>query len=199
MSHCRILIAVVLSGCTPWLRIAFAARVATTDHVALAAARQGDASEDDAAAAARSVAVHEAAVAAKVVEASSTAAGSGTLSVAIVKARQLARTDLLGMGSPDAYVNVKVGQSAAATHAIANNEWPEWNWHQDFKVGPMDETVKLSVLDHDEGPGFWFSGDDHLGDVNLAFRHLEAGKSKIFDESLVPFGSLRVGLKWTPN
>ena len=92
----------------------------------------------------------------------------GTAIVSIVKARGLAKTDVVGKSDP--YVVLEYGKQKQKSPVIKNTQEPQWDFTAEFKIPDEDEEIiNLEVLDSDR-----FGKDKSLGKLNLPLVDLLA-------------------------
>lgn len=97
------------------------------------------------------------------------------LYLTVAEARNLKRSDLLGLGKPDPYCVLQLREQRFQTRKERATTNPVW--HQEFEIGyfgPNDE-LSISVFDRDR-----FSKDDFLGQVVLRRKDLVDGTRRWF-------------------
>ena len=92
----------------------------------------------------------------------------GTAVISVVKARGLAKTDLIGKSDP--YAVLVYGKQQKKTAVVKNTLEPQWDFTAEFKIpDDGDETIYLEVFDSDKT-----RKDKSLGSLNLPLLNVLA-------------------------
>ncbi|KAJ4848377.1 Protein C2-DOMAIN ABA-RELATED 4 [Turnera subulata] len=86
----------------------------------------------------------------------------GLLRIRVLRGVNLAVRDVL---SSDPYCVVKMGKQRLKTRVIKKDVNPEWNEDLTLSITDPDQTIKLTVYDHDT-----FSKDDKMGDAEFDIK-----------------------------
>merc|ERR1712106_958386 len=107
----------------------------------------------------------------------------GNIKLMIKQARDLKKSKV---GKADPYVTLRLGKQIFRSETIKNNQNPEWNFSQDFKIyDNYPEYITLETFDQDIGR------DDFLG--NFKFDIAEIIKFKKIESKWVPLQKCKTG------
>ena len=94
----------------------------------------------------------------------------GTLSITVIEAKGLPKTDLFG--SVDPFALVRCSGDTKRTQTVRNNRAPSWGTQFEFPKVSLETAFTLEVYDYD------LTGDDDLlGSVNMVVKDLTATRS----------------------
>lgn len=118
----------------------------------------------------------------------------GVLKIQLERGTKLPSADSNGLSDP--YVILACGGEKKTSKTIWKTLDPEWNEGFEFKSGVLADFLKsglvLKVMDKDK---YSFSGDDHLGDVNVSLEEIRESGSHNYHEELkgtpIACGSVR--------
>jgi Ca2+-dependent lipid-binding protein len=117
----------------------------------------------------------------------------GELAVALIRARNLIKTDLVGKSDP--YAVLKFGKQKDKTNVIKNTLDPQWDFHTNFKLPEGDtDSILIEVFDSDK-----LGKDKSLGKAEVNVIELDAGDSQWIPLQGVKSGEILVNADLVPR
>ena len=117
----------------------------------------------------------------------------GDLQVALIKAKNLIKADIMGKSDP--YAVLKFGKQKEKTNVIKNTLDPQWDFHTNFKVPDGEaDTLLIEVFDSDK-----LGKDKSLGKVEIDVVDLAGSDGQWFTLQGVKAGEILVNAELVPQ